>query len=94
MGNAAKKPDEDLEPREEEDNEDDGEDDDSDEDEADDDDDDDEEEEDPETSLAQEICQALRDGQESCVSAIVDRKKILLDLDDDSHWVLTIRRRD
>jgi len=98
MGNAAKKPaEDDLEPKvdpDEEEGDEDEEDEDDDADDEDDEDDDDIEDEDEEVILAKEICQALRDAMESQVSAIVDKKKILLDLDDDSHWVLTIRRRD
>lgn len=104
MGNAAKKATKDEEERDPPDDEEvDGEDGDDDEDEDEDEDDDedgeesddeDDEEVDDETALALDICQALRDALEAQVSVMVLGKKIMLDLDDDSHWELRLKRRD
>jgi len=99
MGNAAKKPPEEaeLDPNDEEEEED-GDDEDEDEDDdgegGDDEDEEDDEEMDDETSLAHDICQSLRDALEAQVSVMVVGKKILLDLDDDSHWEVRLKRRD
>jgi len=84
-------PDEDLE-----DDEDDGEDD-EDEDSDDEDDEDDEDEEDREMTpekVAQLVTTAIRDACESQDSVTADKRRILLDLDDESRWVLTVKRRD
>jgi len=87
-------------PRDEDADEDDGEDDDDeddDEDDGDEDDDDDEDDEDGESTpekVAQLVTTALRDACESCDSATADKRRILLDLDDESRWLLTVKRRD
>lgn len=56
-----------------------------------------EDDEDGETTpdeVARDIAAALRDAHEGCASAIAEKKRILLDLDDDSRWLITVKRRD
>ena len=75
----------------------DDEDDDEDEDDDDEDDEDDEDEDEGEMTrekVAQGVAQAIRDAMETQVSAIAEKGRVLLDLDDDSRWILTIKERD
>lgn len=83
----------DTEEGEEDEDEDEDLDDDGDEDEDEDDDEDEDMELTP-AKVAQDIAMCIREGLETQVSAIAEKGKILLDLDDDSRWVLVVKRRD
>lgn len=88
-----KEEDEELEPKTNEEEEED-EDDDSDEDE--DDEDDDEEEGEGEATpddVAERVAEALMASDGECSAAVADGKKVLVDLQDGSKWVLMVRSR-
>lgn len=44
--------------------------------------------------VAQQVTECLRDGYDRQVSVNEHKAKIFLDLDDDSRWLLIIKRRD
>lgn len=74
-----------------------GEDDDDDDDGDDDDEDEDSDEDDDEMTaehVARDVTQAIRDALENHVSADYDKRRILLTLDDDTRWVLTVKARE
>lgn len=78
---------------EEEDEELDDEDGDDDEEDADDDDDEDEEGETTAEDVAEDIVEAVRSGCDHHAAVAADGKKVLLDMEDGSKWLITIRSR-
>jgi len=91
---AKKQSEEEVDPSEIEDDEDDDDEDDEDDDEDGDDDEDEEDDEMTAEHVARDVTGAIRDALENCVSADYDKRRILLTLDDDTRWVLTVKARE
>src|SRR5262245_25874883 len=98
MVSLAKKPSDAHEPEKDEDDDDDlDNDEDGDDDEDDEGDPDDEDDDDGELTperVARDLARVISDGYESCANAVEEKGRVLLDLEDDSRWTISVKRRD
>ena len=93
----AKPSEKEVDPPDTEEEGDDDEDEDDDAEDGDEDDDEDEDEEEGEMTaekVARDVAIALRDALENQDSVDYDKRRVLLALDDDTRWVLTVKRRE